>query len=989
MPLIEDIQQSIATLNSLGHEPEILARNGETLEPVLIPEEGLPKDLKDLLQSSAVPESGGDSPPAAEADTQDGQTDDAGGDSLDFDSLFPGGLDSSEAASGGPDLDFLKDFPADDSAARDDSSAGGESPSSDETFADTDSLLNGISFDAPASGEEDFPGDGLDIPPEFSLPEDETAGETPGLEGMDMEPKPEAEEDLSGLDGDFGGGASFDETPGGGEKEDLGFDLPSEYSLDDGGIEFSEDDITAAGGNEAPAGGEAAPENETPQDSSFSDEAGGFSNEFSLGDFGVEFGLSGTDIRPPASGDGTEINIPEGASGLAEAAGAGADFRLSEEEFGRLQETLEGLPLNIKVVVEELIGDQKAEENAQINLIRLLVKKAPLRAIAAAAGKLIGRTLVIPKGYEKSSGFAYEAEKGSFAYFFRESILPVAKISVAAVLAAGLLFFLGYRFIYKPIHAHSLLKRGYEMVEEGHYREGNALFAEGYKEWQFKDWYFRYAEKFIGKKQYQLAREKYQELISRYDDYIHSRTGVRTERSKDEYFVRAVLDYANFESVLLENFEEAGKILKRLLDADMYNYGGLLASGDNYVRWAEFDESRFYDKYEEARKSYAILLERYGENPEILFRFLDLFIRTDVKPEVLQLKDYFERNPKIKVDPRRYAELGGYLIDKSESMDEVVPILFRAMQVDENIPDIHYHLARYYDKRDQPRDERLALNNALYLYGAAQPLTRRGLWRFVDTCGRSGELHYRQKAFLEAEGDFKKGIERYEDGLRKTLLKKDATLGRLYVRLGDIYYYQGGELEASLEQFQAAEDSLVADPELYFKKGFIRYVMEDYSEALREFVRTEDSYPSNRNLLFALGNANYIRNNFSIAEGYYSFLTERLEADRRRIINMLPDERVADRAVLLNLIKAYNNLGVILYKLGERTGNTANTSRALVLWTDSSELAENYARDRETLARRDTKNLAYLNLRQILNPLPGYELQIYHQLPRDLGEFFF
>ncbi|MDR3200987.1 MAG: hypothetical protein LBT68_05960, partial [Spirochaetales bacterium] len=128
---------------------------------------------------------------------------------------------------------------------------------------------------------------------------------------------------------------------------------------------------------------------------------------------------------------------------------------------------------------------------------------------------------------------------------------------------------------------------------------------------------------------------------------------------------------------------------------------------------------------------------------------------------------------------------------------------------------------------------------------------------------------------------------------------------------------------------------------------------------------------------------------FSVAEGYYSFLSERLEADRRRVNEILPDNRASDRALLFNLVKAYNNLGLILYKMGQRTGNTQNTSRAMVLWTNSTELSTNYRRERETYVRSDTKDLAYLNLRQILNPLSDYELQIYQQLPRDMNELFF
>ncbi|MDR1317398.1 MAG: hypothetical protein LBK13_11055 [Spirochaetales bacterium] len=761
---------------------------------------------------------------------------------------------------------------------------------------------------------------------------------------------------------------SGDETEPSTETEDESFSLPGDTDFDNG-IELP--------GEKGAASEELPGEEETPAGAGT-----GAHDEYSLGDFGTEFGIQES---IPSATQATEINIPEGASNAID---AGASFTLSEKDFQRMQQTLQALPLNIKIVVEELIGDQKADEAAQMNLIRMLARGASIKNIAAVAGKLAGRTLVIPKGYAKSSGTTWEAEKGSFSYFLKETFWPVFKIAGTGVLAASLLIFLCYRFIYKPIHAHSLLERGLEMVEEDRFRDANALFTEGYREWAFKDYYFKYAGKFIEKKQYQLAQEKYEQLLDEYNDYLDSK-GVRTERKKDEYFTQAAVEYAHFESTLLENYEGAERILNRLLSADMYNYAGLLEAGDNYIRWAEYDPERFSSKYEEARESYAIALGVYGNQDELLFRFLDLFIHTDNKPEVLRIKNYFEANPKKTVDPVRYAELGGYLLDKNEGISEARQILLRAMEVDKTIPGIHYHLARFYNKREEPVDERLALNNAIHLYSTTQPLSRTGLWRLIDSYGRSGELYARQRSFLEAETQFKQGIERYEDGIKKTLIKKDPVPGRLYQRLGDIYYYQSGDLEAAYQQFVKAEDSLVADPGLYYKKGFIDYTREDYAQALREFVRTEESFPSSRNLIFALGNANYMRNNFSIAEGYYSYLSQKLQTDRLQAGELLPDDRATDRALISNMVKTYNNLGVVLYKMGQRTGNTNSTSQAMVLWTNSTELATNAARERETFTRRDTKDLAYLNLRQILNPLPEYELQIYQPLPRDMNEPFF
>lgn len=935
MPRLEDIQQFVTTLNSLGHEPEILAQKGEPLVPVEIPEQGLSEDLKNLFEDMG-PDDGGVEQQAA---------------------LFP---ESEEP------LDFSSFLENPDFA---DLAEPGE-----------DAPASGVSTGEPETLEEFLIPDFNDLEEAAESPGEE-AGDSVEIEPFEAEPEEAEPEEIEPFDSEA-------------DTDMPDFSLPEEFSTGEG-LEFSDDDLAGMSGKNLEVYGES-------EEFSFEESGSGgpvpeveemgseehAPDEFSLGDFGEEFGLSDDDgfISPPGEEEAA-INIPEGAPEYIAAARGGEGFGLTEEEFGRLRRNLSFLPLNIKIVVEEIIAEEKADEESQIRLVRLLVKGESVRAIAAFAGKLVGRTLPVPKGYEKRTGLDYEAEKGTFAYIFRENVLPVLRVVLAVAAGMGMLTFLGYRFVYKPVHARILFKRGYELVDQGKYRDGNALFKQAYEKWADKNWYFPYADKFAEKRQYGLAREKYEELLAQYDDYIHAKTQIRMERRKDKYFRRGILEYANFESILLENFEKAEKILRRLLDVEMYNYAGLLAYGDNYIRWADFDESRFAGKYEDARMAYAALLSRYGEKDEILFRFLELFIKTDNRDEAIRLKDYFQGNPKIKVDPERYAELGGYLLDRGPAED-VEAILFRALAVDRSVPEIHYHLARYFNKKESPGEERIALDNSLSLLGAARPVTRIRLFRLVDSFARSGELHYRRRSFIEAEKSFREGIKRYEDGVQKTLLRKNAELGRLYDRLGNIYYYQSGDLDEALAQFAKAEDSHFGDPVLYYKKGFINYTKGYFSSALGEFTRTERSYPSNRNLLFALGNANYMRNNYSAAEGFYAFLTDKLESDRRRIRNLLPDERSADRAVIFNLMKAYNNLGVVLYRMGERTGNRDYTSRALVLWTDSSEISENFSRDRETMARRDTKNLAYINMRQILNPIPNYDLQIYHPLPRDLDELF-
>ena len=85
-----------------------------------------------------------------------------------------------------------------------------------------------------------------------------------------------------------------------------------------------------------------------------------------------------------------------------------------------------------------------------------------------------------------------------------------------------------------------------------------------------KSWYYRYAEAFADKRQYDLAEQKYEALLA--------------WQPNDK---KGILDYARMESQSLANFEKADSLLQRILGRTMYDYDALLASGDNDLDWAD------------------------------------------------------------------------------------------------------------------------------------------------------------------------------------------------------------------------------------------------------------------------------------------------------------------------------------------------------------------------------------------------------------------
>ncbi|MFW6293156.1 MAG: periplasmic flagellar collar protein FlcA, partial [Spirochaetota bacterium] len=893
------------------------------------------------------------------------------------------------------------------------------------------------------TGEEDF-----ELPDDFGLPEDFDLGDLEAAPGEEAAPAEEfGEEALEEL---FEGGAEEPapaEEPGpAAETPSEPAEPEDEFALPEGGFDLDEDELGLPdmGGEdefalpepgaedeftlEEPGGEEPAPEGEVEADFGdlggfeFSDEEGeeefgggeDFSfeepsvpgaepegeefgeldevgeedlDEFSLGDFGAEFGVleegeSEEDLNPA-------VNVPEVSAGVPEAPSAPGEFQLSDDEFERMQRTVAGLPLNLKQEVERVIAEAKASTDDVEKLVRMLVAGESAQDIASFVSRIVGRRIRIPRGYEKRSGEEFERERESFLYQFRENIWPIVRLAaVFIVLAAGLAV-AGYHLVFRPLFARSLYREGIELIEADQYSLGNQTFARAWEVWPDSDWYYDYADAFEAEREYTLAQEKYEQLLFGRDPAVRE---IALDALANERYApvvanhplpkRGVLEFADLESGTLGNYERANRLINLLLFRDTNDYDGQLALGDNYMRWAEEAPER----HEDARLAYARLIEQYGQTDELLFRMLRYFIATDNLDEVLAIKTAFQNDPGAEINPEIYAELAGYLID-NDLLGDVEDVIFRAFEVDRTIPELHYHLARYYRATSAFGEEDLALDTAQRLLADAKPLTARRRAILVDTHTRIGENHYDAGNYLDAQEEYTRAIELYEQGRDRRILGPDAELARVYARLGDVFYYVGREYERALSQFDDAEANGYESSDLDYKQGFVHYRGGRLEEALSEFREAADDPAAETNaLLWATANTHFRRDTFFASEAYYRELIDRVERRRDSIRNLLVDEDPEHQSVIEYLYRGYNNLGVALYELSEQDSDPDKYSQSLVYFTRSTELAENYQRDPATLSRSDAVDLAYLNQREALYPRPEYEMQIYNDIPEDLDD---
>ncbi|MDR0503819.1 MAG: tetratricopeptide repeat protein [Treponema sp.] len=673
------------------------------------------------------------------------------------------------------------------------------------------------------------------------------------------------------------------------------------------------------------------------------------------------------------------------------------EIQLSQADLDNMLRTLAGYPLNLRVACEELIAERVLIPQQLTKLIRYLKKGASPKETAELAGEILEKKIIIPRSFEKMTGEAFEAEKSSFSYIFIHNFLPVLRLFAFIAAIALSVLYLGYKFIYTPLRAESIYKRGYERIFAGEYQRANELFQEAFNTHRKKKWFYSYAEGFRDERRYLLAEGKYDELLRHYP------------RDK-----KGVLDYASLETNYLLNYDKANRILQQqLLDFAPNDYAGLIAAGDNFLLWADSNPSRYSNRYEDARFAYARLLEKYGWTSPVVERMMTYFIRTDNLKEVLPLRDWFDGSKNRRLSAASLAELGGYLLDKQleevkgvpnpyvENIQSVRAMLLQAVKENRELPEAHYHLARYYKNLGNVYEERLTIENAIRAFDLAkQESVRRRLYR-VDAHYRYSNILVNNREFFPAEEQLVRGIELYEDFVSRNLISSSAQLGQLYAAKGDLeYFVKSGNMRAALRDYKDAERNGWSPPEIQYRMGAAYYQIEDWKNSLEYLFKASADLPLNRRVLHALGNAAYKRGDYFAAQGYYNRLLDVLESQRVRLPVLLPNDRPEYLELGERLMIARNNTGVTYEALANVTGNQDFRSRALSLYAESARAWDSITRSPGTMERMSLVgspgapgiNLGFLNANNFLHAnnaqqsSAGYTPEIFIRIDKDALE---
>jgi hypothetical protein len=662
------------------------------------------------------------------------------------------------------------------------------------------------------------------------------------------------------------------------------------------------------------------------------------------------------------------------------------EVSLTDDQVDALQDTLLSYPLNLRLAVEDILANTKGTEAQQAVLIWKLVDGASARETAKDAGKILKRYIAIPSGFEKRTGAAFEAEKGSFAYLFFHSILPMLQVIVLVAAGAGLLFFLGYNFAYRPIRAHSLYAEGRRQIEQRRYREAEEYFISADKEWIIKSWYYRYAQSYAGMEEYPRSEQMYERLLSRWPNET-----------------KAALDYARMVSGNL-GFEKAENILKtHILGRDYFNKDALILMVDNYLAWASLEEQRYdgprQDRlqklYEDARFYLATLMERHGQSDAYLQRMLSYFIRTeraggsDKLREVSGLASYFAGNPKSGFAPEALAEMADYLMDRNET-GLVGTILSSAIDRDGTLPETYTALAKWNKRSGFTAEEVRALEYANRFYESRDEtgdLTPRRTKDYIKSLIRLAELRMASGEILDASENLNAAIGRYERALAERRFRTAPEFAKAYSLLADIHFRDWRDFPAALANYAKAESQGYTSPETDYRQGFIHYqnrTQPSMEKALQLFYRAGLEREPSPYLLLATGNTLFARSNYFAASGYYSMLVNRVQHELDTINLPRPQERRSHEEIVELLMVARNNLGVAKFRTAERMGDARQRSEAMVEFLASAKLFDSLSRDQVRMTRSETRNLGFLNTDFVLHPQRGIDLALYKDLPMEM-----
>ena len=855
-------------------------------------------------------------------------------------------------------------------------------------------------------------------------PESETSSEDAGFSFGDVGEPQKSEQgessgfdfDTSGLDGEFGGSdglgdlPDFDDSAMGDDPFASG--EPSGSSFDFGGFGDSASSVSDSGNSSAAdtssmdfgidSGVDISPDDSVPETGDSDDGAvESFDTSAIDGmDFTGEADEGGSDFELGgfSSGDDDDLfNIP----GFSDTVGtaqlekekpkvATPDFSgaveskkqknsFTDAEYRRFQENLREYPLNVRIALEDLVVKNEFTDDAVFAILEKVLRKVPARNLASELEKMLDQTIEVPRDFERRTAQEYENYKKSFEYQVKNRIIPGAIITTAIVVMVGCLMILFTHFIYKPARASSLYRQGYSLIDKNEYDESQKKFDMALTYKPVKKWFYKYAQSYREHNQFDRATLFYNNILMRYS---HEK--------------KAGLELADMTKNDMFNYPETERILKReVLDYHINDPEGLMALGDLYLDWAGDSDP---EKYPLAKENYDKLLNAGGKVPDSntrQARQMRYWICVDNLDQVLAYKNEFYPNQKS-LKSEDWIELSGYLLDKRYGkltpaeeelrgrIQDLRPLLELALKTDQDNPVGLYNYGRYFVETKDSVNAKNFIGMSLQAFASQRVRGKADTYRYIDACRIMGELYAEGKEYIDARKNYNNGIAIFENAHQSSGFAPVEKIGKLYADLGDLDYFDSGEMDEALANYVKSIENKNDTPNVRYKIGFIQYNKKNYAEALGSFIKTSEVNGTDTHLLLALANTLCLRGDNMAAQGYYQQLEERLNQKMSRFGVVIPQVRADHADIVETYMKGTNNLGVSLYRQASLRGDSEMNGRAMVSLEKSLKAWDALTRNPETMVRIQGSNLAEQNFKYMTNEFSDFEPQIYQDIPRTM-----
>ena len=879
----------------------------------------------------------------------------------------------------------------------------------DDTASSTDFEMpdfDGIETDSSAAADTGSSDSDFDLPDFGDLPSPDVTSDS----GISAQADASSAADDFEMP-DFGSDFSVDETPAAPAEssepaaEPKASSLP-DFSLDSDSLDLPDFDLddqdnSAKGADETPSVNmnldSAAPSADFDMpdfggsDADTSPASDTSADETAKDDFTIEgFADEAEEPEPdefsiPGFSDVTEIVEPKKkksvSNDIAEEKVESNQF--TNAEYQKFIENLNYYPLNLRIEIENILIEDQFNEEENLKLVRMVIKKTPVRQLANHVGKMVDKVIEVPRNYEKRTAAQYEAYKQSTEYQLKNRIIPFIAACLAIAVLAGSTFFLGKTFVYEPVRAEILYKEGYTLLEGEYYplSEEKFIAAANYK--KKKAWFFKYARGYREKRQYERASQMYQWILFYFP--------------KDK---QGGLEYAEMKLYDELKYAEAEKIVRReVLDKFINDPDAMLLLGDIYLEWACNEDP---SKFELARAQYETVLDLYGQSDKYLAKMLRYYIRTDNLREVLPLKNYFY--PDKKTGPKKIKalsapdilELSRYLLDKlygeltpaeeylRSYIEDVRALLERAIVADPTVPEAYYNYARYFIYTADISKAQAQLEYALDVFGKAKVRTKERILKYIDTYRLLGELYTDQQEYLKAEEVYVKGISLFESEKDASSLDAGKEIGLLYSDMADLDYFISGDNDNALRNYLHAVEYDNDTSSIRYRIGYIQYGKKNYLDALGAFIASSEENGNDLHLLLSLANTLSLRDDNFAAQGYYQRFVDEFAKVKAQKGLLFPQVQTEDADLVDTYMKATNNFGVTLGKLAFRTGDSNQNALAMVYMAESMRAWDALTRNQETMVRLDGSNLAAQNMQYLRYPISPFEPALYFDIPRTL-----